>query len=61
MEDWDRAAAYEALARANAVAGDRDEAGRYLDLARADAAAIANPDDRKHIEADLGSISAPSR
>jgi hypothetical protein len=56
MEDWDLAAAYEAFARAHAASGDQDDARRYLELARAEAATIANPEDSKHIESDLDSI-----
>ena len=56
MEDWDLAGAYEALARAHVAAGDLDEARRYLELARAETATIANREDSKHIEADLDSL-----
>src|SRR6185437_13748696 len=53
MEDWDIAGAHEALARAHLTAGDMEEARRNYELARAETAKIANPEDRKHIEADL--------
>lgn len=56
MEDWDLAAAHEALARAHLAAGEADEARRYLELAREETAQIAEEDDRKHIEADLASL-----
>ncbi len=56
MEDWDLAAAHEALARAYAAAGEAEEARRHLELARAETAAIANPKDRRHIESDLASF-----
>ena len=56
MEDFDLAAAYEALARAHAAAGENDEARRYLELARTETARIADPKDRQHIEADLVSL-----
>jgi tetratricopeptide (TPR) repeat protein len=56
MEDWDLAAAHEALARAHIAAGDTDEARRYFELAREETAKIAEEDDRKHIEADLASL-----
>ena len=56
MEDWDIAAAHEALARAHAAAGELDEVRRYLELARTETAAIADPADRKHIEEDLDSV-----
>jgi DNA-binding transcriptional MerR regulator len=56
MEDWDIAGAHEALARAHLVAGDTEEARRNYELAREDTAQIANPEDRKHIEADLDAL-----
>jgi hypothetical protein len=56
MEDWDIAAAHEALARAHAAAGELGEARRYLELARAETTRIANPKDAQHIEADLASV-----
>ena len=55
-EDWDLAGAYEALARAHVAAGEPDEARRYLELARAETAKIANPEDAKHIEEDLDAL-----
>jgi hypothetical protein len=56
MDDWDLAAAHEALARGHAAAGELEEARRYLELARAETAAVADPEDRQHIESDLDSI-----
>ena len=56
MEDWDLAAAHEALARAHLSAGETDEARRHLELAREETAKIAEEDDRKHIETDLASL-----
>jgi DNA-binding transcriptional MerR regulator len=56
MEDWDIAGAREALARAHLAAGETDEARRHYELARADTAKIADPEDRKHIEADLDAL-----
>jgi hypothetical protein len=56
MEDWDIAGAHEALARAHLVAGERDEARRYYELAREDTAKIASPEDAKHIQADLDAL-----
>ena len=58
LEDWDLPFAYEALARAYAVAGDAGETSRCLDEARSLAAAIADDDDRALIEADLATIRA---
>ena len=43
MEDWD-------------IAGETEEARRNYELAREDIAQIANPEDRKHIEADLDAL-----
>jgi hypothetical protein len=56
LEDWDKPFAYEALARAHAVAGNADEARRYVELARADVEAIVDAEDREHLEADLATI-----
>jgi DNA-binding transcriptional MerR regulator len=56
MEDWDIAGAHEALARAHFVAGEMEEARRNYELAREDTAKIADPEDRKHIEADLDAL-----
>lgn len=55
-EDWDLAAAGEAMARAAAVAGDRDEAAAWRDRARAAVAGVADPEDRAVIEADLATL-----
>ena len=55
-DDWDLAAALEALARARAVAGDRAGAAAARDRARAALDAIADPEDRELIEQDLNSI-----
>ncbi len=56
MEDWDLAGAHEALARAHAAAGETEQARHHLERARAETAKIADPDDSKHIEADLDSL-----
>ena len=45
--DWDLAFAYEALARAYAVAGDSAESARWLARARAASADIAAEEDRE--------------
>jgi hypothetical protein len=42
MEDFDRAFACEAVARANAIAGKRDEALKYIELAKKAGEAIAD-------------------
>jgi hypothetical protein len=60
MEEWDLAAAYEALARAHAVAGDAAEAARYRDLGLEAVSGIADADDAEHITKDLRGIRVPS-
>ena len=49
--DWDLAYAYEALARAHAVAG-HDEASHWKAMARAAGDEIADPEDREHFDED---------
>lgn len=58
MDDWVLAAAYEALARASAVAGDVAGARGALGRAREALATIADPEDREVIEGDLASLAA---
>ena len=55
-EDWDLAAACEAMARAQLVAGDRVAAAAWAARARAALADIADLEDRAPIEADLESL-----
>lgn len=54
--DWDLAFAYEALARASAVAGEAADRDRYLGLAREAATRIADDEDRRLLEADLATV-----
>jgi hypothetical protein len=54
--DFDIAFAYEALARAHAVAGEHTEAARWLELGRSASAAIAGDDDRALVLADLDTV-----
>ncbi|TMB57311.1 MAG: hypothetical protein E6J47_02715 [Chloroflexi bacterium] len=56
LGDWVLAAAYEALARAAWVTGDRQGFGIWLERAQAATAAIANPQDRTVIEQDLAGL-----
>jgi hypothetical protein len=56
MKDFDLPGAYEALARAHAVAGRSEEARRLLELGRAETAKIADAEDREHLELQLASI-----
>jgi len=58
MADWDLPFAYEALARACAVAGDGEESSRYQRLAREAGAAIADPEDREHLLSELDTLPA---
>ena len=58
LEDWDLPFAYEALARAHALAGDAAESSRYLEEARSLCAAIVDDDERALLEADLATIAA---
>ncbi|MGZ5288444.1 MAG: hypothetical protein ACXWE5_03075 [Actinomycetota bacterium] len=54
--DFDLAYAYEALARAAAVAGDGLERDRRLAQARTAAEAVADPEDREHLDGDLATV-----
>jgi hypothetical protein len=56
LEDWDLPFAYEALARAHAVAGDEDEAARFEARAGELAAQIGDPEDREQLEQDLATL-----
>jgi hypothetical protein len=53
MADFDMAFAYEEVARSNAHAGNQREARRYLELATAAGAAIADAEDKEIFMADL--------
>jgi hypothetical protein len=54
--DFDLAFAYEAVARACAIAGDNKRALEYIALGRAAGEKIAAEDDRKLFFGDLGSV-----
>lgn len=56
IEDWVVAAAYEAMARASRVAGDRRAFEEWRERARTATAAIAEEEDREVIETDLRSL-----
>jgi hypothetical protein len=56
MEDWDLPYAHEALARAHALAGEADEAGRHAAATRELAAGVAGAKDREHLEEDLATL-----
>ena len=61
ISDWGLAFAYEALARASAVAGDAGQARSYTDQALAAAKQIAEDDDRDLLLADLETIPGQPR
>jgi hypothetical protein len=56
LEDWDLPYAHEALARAHALAGEADGAGRHAAQARELSARVAGAKDREHLEADLATL-----
>ena len=56
-EDWDIAGAYEANARAAAVAGDTAAAIAWRDKARSALREVKNPADRELIEGDVDTLS----
>jgi len=56
MKDWDLPAAYEAMARAHMVAGDRESARRYYEVGSTATALIEDDDDRRILEADFATI-----
>jgi hypothetical protein len=56
MEEWDLPFAYEALARAHAVAGNSDEAARYELLSRKTADGIADREDKDVVLKELATL-----
>lgn len=58
FEDWDAAAAAEAMARALAVSGELADAAAWKARASAALAAVSDPEDRAPIEGDLATIPA---
>ncbi|MFC1402565.1 MULTISPECIES: MerR family transcriptional regulator [Streptacidiphilus] len=59
--DWDLAYAYESLARAHAVAGDKEQARTWTEQALAAAEDIAEDEDRELVLTDLESIPGQPR
>jgi DNA-binding transcriptional MerR regulator len=59
--DWDLAYAYESLARAHAVAGDKDQARAWTEQALAAADDVADADDRELLLSDLESVPGQPR
>jgi DNA-binding transcriptional MerR regulator len=55
-EDWDLGSAYEALARAHAVAGDRVASDEWRARATAELTGIADAEDRQVLEQDLATL-----
>jgi DNA-binding transcriptional MerR regulator len=55
-EDWDLASAYEAMARASAVAGDEAATRQWRARAEAELPKIAEAEDRQIIEQDLATL-----
>ncbi len=55
-EDWDLAAAFEGLARATAVAGDRAASATWRERAREALTGISDAADRELIEGDLATL-----
>jgi DNA-binding transcriptional MerR regulator len=55
-EDWELGAAYEALARAHAVAGDRAASDEWRARATAELTGIADAEDRQILEGDLATL-----
>ena len=55
-EDWDLASAYEAMARASAVAGDAAACAQWRARAEAELASVRDPEDRQIVEQDLATL-----
>ena len=55
-EDWDLGSAYEAMARASAVAGDRAASDEWKARAVAELARIADAEDRQVLEQDIATL-----
>ena len=56
LEDWDLPYAYEALARAQLVAGNDADAKRFAARARELGRSVADDEDREHLESDLATL-----
>jgi len=53
MRDFDRAFAFESVARANAIAGNKDQALKYFRLAEKAGSAISDDEDREIFQQDF--------
>ena len=58
LEDFDLPAMHEAFARAQLLAGNREEARHHLALARELSEGIADPEDREIIQSQIDSIAS---
>jgi len=56
LKDFDLAFAYEAMARAYAISGDKEETARYLSQAEEAGAQIVKPGDREYFMSELKTI-----
>jgi hypothetical protein len=56
LEDWDLPYAYEALARAQLVAGNAADAKRSAERARELGRSVVDDEDREHLESDLATL-----
>jgi hypothetical protein len=56
IEDWDLPFAYEAIARAEAVAGSTAESARHELMTREAGEGIADDEDRDHLLSELGTL-----
>jgi hypothetical protein len=54
--DWDIAFAYEAMARAHAVAGQKEESRKYVELAQRAAEHIKEEGDKNYLLSELATI-----
>jgi hypothetical protein len=61
FEEWDLASAYEIVARAHLVAGERGEAERFARLARDALRAVEDAEDREIIELQLAELGLPGQ
>ncbi len=59
LEPFDLPYAYEALARAHGVAGDREQAAHFRALAEQLAERVEDADDREHLLDDLATLTLP--
>jgi hypothetical protein len=57
MAEFDLPVAYEALARAHAVAGNADDARQFVELGRTETAKVADAEDREQLESQFADIS----